>query len=322
MKVIESKSPPVGVVAGTVLTIGNFDGVHIGHQEILTVAKQIAAEKKAELIVMTFEPHPLAVLNPQKSPGILTPLALKKYLIAEFGVDCLFILKTSPELLKLSPRDFVEEFLVKRIQPSVVVEGEDFNFGAGRTGGIDTLKELAAGKGFVVSVVDPKEVKYLGGRIAKISSTMIRNMLSSGEVADAAVALGRPYRLIEKIIPGRGKGKRLGFPTVNMKTPQQIIPAEGVYAGFVEIAGSFERICTAEQKIPAAFSIGRASTYGAGHSLLVEAHLLMENVGPLCGKWMAMDFIKRIRGQIKFDGEMQLAEQIAKDCEIARAILA
>jgi len=321
MRTIETISGLEDIRKGCVLTIGNFDGVHTGHQEILTAAKKIAVEKKTESVVMTFEPHPLAVLHPQKSPSILTPLALKKYLIAEFGVDYLFVLKTNLEFLNLSPHDFMGEFLVNRIRPSVVVEGEDFNFGAERAGDIQTLKKLAAEKDFAVSVIDAKEVKYLTGRIAKISSTMIRDMLTSGEVADAAVALGRPYRLIEKIIPGRGKGKQLGFPTANMKTPPQIVPAEGVYAGFVEIGDSFEKICTAKEKIPAVFSIGRITTHGAGQPLLIEAHLLIEDVGSLYGKWMAMDFVKRIRGQIKFDGEAQLAGQIAKDCKRAKKIL-
>lgn len=322
MKIIETVSDLEKIEQGCVLTIGNFDGVHIGHQEILTAAKQTAADKKTESVVMTFEPHPLAVLNPEKNPGLLTPLALKKYLIAEFDVDYLCILQTNPELLSLSPHDFVEEFLVRRIRPIVAVEGEAFNFGAGRAGDINTLKGLAAERGFIVSTIYPREVKYLTGRIERISSTLIRDMLTNGEVDDAAVALGRPYRLIEKVVQGRGKGKQLGFPTANMKPPRQIVPAEGVYAGSVEIGESFEKICAAKEKIPAVFSIGRTSTYGAAQSLLVEAHLLIEDVGPLYGKWMAMDFVKRIRSQIKFESEIKLAKQIAKDCATAKEILA
>jgi riboflavin kinase/FMN adenylyltransferase len=200
-----------------VLTIGNFDGVHIGHQAILAAAKRTAVDRAAKLIVMTFEPHPLAILRPQSPPGILTPLILKKHLLAESGVDYLFVVESSPGLLRLSPADFIDKFLVENIQPAIAVEGEDFNFGAERIGGVDTLRQLGIEKGFEVSVVDSKEVKFLSGRTAKISSTMIRDMLKAGRVADAAVALGRPYRLVERIVPGRGKGKQLGFPTANMK---------------------------------------------------------------------------------------------------------
>ena len=306
---------------GYVLTIGNFDGVHIGHQAILSAAKRAAVDKAAKLIVMTFEPHPLAVLRPQSPPGILTPLALKKHLLAQFGVDYLFVVESGDGLLRLSPADFVNKFLVKDVQPYIVFEGEDFNFGAERVGGVDTLRQLGIKNGFEVCVIDSKEVKFMSGRIAKISSTMIRGMLEDGKVADAAVALGRPYRLIERVVPGRGKGKQIGFPTANMKRPRQIIPAEGVYAGFAEIADSFERLLSAKEKLPAVFSIGRSQTLGNDNPLTLEAHLLVENTGDLLGKWLAMDFVKYIRSQIKFNSEKELAEQIARDCKETKKIL-
>ena len=159
MKVIESESQLVDVAAGAVLTIGNFDGVHIGHQVILSAAKQTAVQRKSKLIAMTFEPHPLAVLHPQKKTGILTPLALKKYLLAEFGVDCLFVLKSTLELLGFRAADFVERFIVKGIRPSIIVEGEDFNFGSGREGSVHTLQKLTEAKGVEVIIVGPKKAK-------------------------------------------------------------------------------------------------------------------------------------------------------------------
>ena len=322
MRVIESESQLVDLAAGAVLTIGNFDGVHLGHQEILTAAKQTAVQRKSKLIVMTFEPHPLTILHPRKKTGILTPLALKKCLLAEFGVDCLFVLKSTLELLSLSPADFVEQFVVKNIQPDVVVEGESFNFGSGRTGSIHTLKKLGAEKSFEVSVIKAKEVKLSTGQAVEISSTIIRNMLGGGRVADAAVVLGRPYRLIGGVVPGHGKGKQLGFPTLNLEKPQQLIPAEGVYAGTVEIGNSEEEVCTAKEKVPAAFSIGRAETFGSDSPLAIEAHLLIDNTEQFIGRWMAMDFIELIRSQQKFETEKELSDQIAKDCKKAKEILA
>ena len=322
MKVIDSSTNLSDIPKGCVLTIGNFDGVHLGHQEILTAAERIAARKAVELIVMTFEPHPVAILQPQKTSGILTPLVLKKYLLAEFGVDCLCVLKSTRQLLQLSPQDFVEQFIVKNIQPSVVVEGESFNFGSGRTGGVHTLQKLGTEKGFEVSVIDAREVKLLTGQTAKVSSTIIRNMLESGGVADAAIALGRPYRLIGQVVPGHGKGKQLGFPTANLKPAQQIIPAEAVYAGFVQMGDSKEGVCPTKEKIPAALSIGRVETFGSDNPLAVEAHILTDDVGDLSGKWLAMDFIKRLRSQHKFETEKELSEQIAKDCKEAKQILA
>jgi len=249
-------------------------------------------------------------------------LALKKHLLAEFGVDCLFVVKSTVELLSLSPQDFVEQFIVKNIQPGVVVEGESFNFGCGRGGGVRTLQELGTEKGFDVSVVGAKEVELSTGRAVRVSSTIIRNMLESGRAADAAIALGRPYRLIGQVIPGCGKGKQLGFPTANLEPARQLVPAEGVYAGFVQIGDSEEEVCAAKEKVPAAFSIGRSETLGSDNPLAIEAHILTDDVGDLHGKWLAMDFIKRIRDQQKFETESQLSEQIAKDCEKAKQILA
>ena len=191
MKIIETTSglaELAKIKKGCVLTIGNFDGVHLGHRRILTAGKQTATKRQAQLVVMTFEPHPLAVLYPQKAPGILTPLALKKHLLAEFAVDCLFVSKSTPELLSLSAEDFVQRFLIENIQPDVVVEGESFNFGCGRDGSIQTLEKLGAEKGFEVSLIEAKEVKLSTGQTVKVSSTIIRDLLARGKVADAAVA--------------------------------------------------------------------------------------------------------------------------------------
>lgn len=325
MKIVEVTSGLTELAAvekGCVLTIGNFDGVHIGHQEILTAAKQTAAKRRTQLLVMTFEPHPLAVLNPQQKPDILTSLPFKKLLLAEAGADCLFIIKSTPWLLNLSPDDFVDQFIVKNIQPEVVVEGDSFNFGAGRVGNVQMLQKIGTGKGFLVSIIDPKEVQFSTGKMAKVSSTVIRNMLKSGDVADAALALSRPYRLLGQIVPGRGKGKQLGFPTANMGPPQQLVPVDGVYAGFAEIGDSEQDVCAATAKCPAALSIGRVETFGSDNPLAIEAHILHDHVGDLHGKWIAMDFIQRIRSQQKFDSEKDLAAQIAKDCKNANEILA
>jgi len=321
MKIVETTPGLKKIKKGCVLTIGNFDGVHIGHQEILTAAKKAASAKRAELIALTFEPHPVAILFPEKAPGVLTPLELKKHLLAECGVDCLIVLKDSQELLSLSPADFVERFLVRNIQPGAVVEGEDFNFGSGRTGNIHMLRNLGREKGFEVVVVAPKQTRLSIGHAVRVSSTIIRNLLESGKAADAAIALGRPYCLIGRVVPGHGRGRKLGFPTANLEPLRQIIPAEGVYAGRVVIADSEEQICLAEAKIPAVFSIGRLPTYGSSESQLIEAHLLVEDVGGLCGRWLAMDFVHYLRSQQKFNTLQELAKQIAKDCQEARQIL-
>lgn len=321
MRIMETVSALGEIEKGAVLTIGNFDGVHLGHQQILTAARKAAEKNQTELVAMTFEPHPVAVLHPEMTLGVLTPLVLKKHLLAKCGVNCLIVLRDNKELLNLSPEDFVNRFLVENIQPSVVVEGSDFNFGMERTGNIDKLRKLGATNCFEVSEIRPKQVKLSTGQTVRVSSTIIRYMLESGHVADACAAFGRPYRLVEQIIPGRGIGKKLGFPTLNMKKPQQIIPTEGVYAGFVYIGKTTEDVLACEDKIPAVYSIGQARTYGDEFPLLIEAHLLKENVGDLTGYFMAMDFIERIRSQHKFKTPEELSAQIVKDCIVARKIL-
>lgn len=321
MKTIESISELKNIKKGCVLTIGNFDGVHSGHQAILSAAKDLAAKNGSDTVAMTFEPHPVAILHPEKAPARLTPLPLKKHLLEQQNIDCLVILKDSVNLLKLSPADFVDKFLVKYIQPTIIVEGKTFNFGASRTGSIYTLIDLGKQKGFAVSVIPQREIKFSNGKSAKISSSLIRSLLAEGKVTDAAAALGRPYRLIGRIISGKGKGRHLGFPTLNMEKTDQLIPAEGVYAGFAEVGNNCEQVVKSQENLPAVFSIGRSETFGPEHSILIEAHLLIEGAARITGTWLAMDFLKYIRPQQKFASESDLADQIAKDCQLAENIL-
>ena len=321
MKIVETISTLSEVPEGCVLTIGNFDGVHLGHLEIIAAGRQMARERGVDLAAMTFEPHPVAVLYPERAPGVLTPLGMKKHWLAQSGVDLLIVLGGDPALLSLSPDDFASRFLVENIRPSVVVEGSDFNFGAGRAGNIETLQKLGSQQGFEVRVVAPKQIRLSTGQSVRVSSTMIRYMLESGHVADARAALGRPYRLLEQIIPGRGIGKKLGFPTLNMKRPGQVIPAEGVYAGFVRVGASEADVLSCDQMIPAAYSIGQARTYGDDFPLLIEAHILNEHVDAAVGKYMAMDFVERIRAQHKFKTPGELSKQIAADCAAAKEML-
>jgi riboflavin kinase/FMN adenylyltransferase len=321
MRIIEQIACLRDIKKGCVLTIGNFDGVHIGHRAILSTAKGIAGQKQTEIVVMTFQPHPLRILNPKKAPRPLISPALKEHLLSESGVGTLFTAKSEPELLNLSAEDFIERFIMKGIRPSVIVEGEDFNFGCKRTGSVHMLQKLVGAKGIDVVIVEPKKAKLADGRTVEVSSTAIRNMITKGNVVDAAILLGRPYRLIGNIVPGRGKGRQLGFPTLNLKKPEQIVPTEGVYAGLAEIGDSEAKVCSTKEKIPAAFSIGRAVTYDENQSLLIEAHLLTDNAEQFTGRWMAMDFANYIRPQRKFESLQALAAQIADDCAAARNIL-
>ncbi|MHC4573273.1 MAG: bifunctional riboflavin kinase/FAD synthetase [Planctomycetota bacterium] len=321
MRIIEELTGLDRPPTGCVLTVGNFDGVHLGHQEILAAAKKAAEKRQTQLCAMTFDPHPVAILKPEKSPGVLTPIRLKASLLDDSGVDCLIVLGSTPELLSLSAEDFVRRFLVDGIQPAVVIEGRDFNFGFRRGGNVEKLQHLGADKGFEVCIIEARKIKLSTAETVRVSSTMIRNLLEAGSVADAALALGRPYRLIGQVVPGHGKGKQLGFPTANLEPTRQIVPAEAVYAGFVQTGDTEDHVCRTHNKIPAALSIGRAQTLVADRPQLVEAHLLTENVPDLTGKWLAMDFLNHLRPQMKFQSEKQLAAQIERDCKTARNIL-
>lgn len=319
MKVLQFVDQLGQLEKGCVVTIGNFDGLHIGHQEILATAKRLAAKHKTELLAMTFDPHPAAVLHPEKSPDVLTPAPLKKHLLADCGVDSWLIIKTDKKVLALSAPDFIHKFVVEPITPVAMVEGEDFYFGSGRSGNIDLLRRLGPANDFDVNVVPAKQIEL--DQTIRVSSTMVRYMLTSGEVTDAATALGRAYKMIGKVVPGHGLGRKLGYPTLNMEKPGQLIPAEGVYAGFVNIADSYDNACCKNQNLPAAFSIGQARTFGDEHPLLIEAHLLIGSGKIPSGQYMAMDFIQHIRPQHKFSSPQDLIAQIAKDCKTAKDIL-
>jgi riboflavin kinase/FMN adenylyltransferase len=322
MKILSETDQIHGAPKSTVLTIGNFDGVHRGHQDILKAARQTADRLGVSLSLMTFDPHPATVLHPDRAPGVLTPLSLKAHLLESFRVDTLIVIQDSLRLLNLSPRDFVDTFLMARLAPKALVEGPNFTFGYGRSGTINTLRELGAQRGFDVIEVPFTQIQPRGeSRKLACSSSLVRQWLDQGQVAGAAEILTRPYRLIGKTIPGRGIGKTLGFPTANLGPSGQIIPSEGVYAGHVLVADTLEQVCQGTARRPAAFSIGRAKTFVTDHPLLLEAHLLESEVEDLSGKYMAMDFFQWIRGQQRFESRKALIDQIKQDCRKAREIL-
>lgn len=321
MKIFETTDSLEKIDGPLVLTIGNFDGLHLGHQRIISTAKAAASRyDTAGLAVMTFHPHPAAILHPQNAPRILTPPLLKQKLLAGAGVDFLIVIKDDYELLTLSPGDFIDKFLQRYIGPTEIVEGPNFNFGYGRSGNVETLKQLAEEGKFTVVIAETERVE-IDSVMTVCSSSGIRDLLDSGRVASAALMLGRNYRLIGKTVPGRGVGKRIGFPTANIEPLAQLVPAEGVYAGLVQVGDKPEDVCRPAAGMPAAFSIGRAKTFVTDHPMLIEAHLLDSEPPDLTDKWLAMDFVKRVRGQIRFDSREELKTQITDDCQQVKKIL-
>ncbi|HKQ48010.1 MAG TPA: bifunctional riboflavin kinase/FAD synthetase [Phycisphaerae bacterium] len=312
MKIYRGISSVDDSLRGAVLSVGNFDGVHLGHQRILRTAHALSRVSSAAVVAMTFEPHPIAILRPAESPPRLTPWEEKAHQLERVGVDAVIRLDTDWPLLSLSAEDFVRQILVKRIHPSYIVEGPNFGFGRGRAGNVETLQSLASKGGFQVRVVEPYRLAMPDGTHIIVSSTVVRGALATGDVEHAARCLGRPYALVGRVVHGAGAGKKLGFPTINLEVGDQLVPAEGVYAGWVEVAG---------MRRPAAISIGRRPTLTSGEEspLVIEAFVLDES-----GDWYAesarLELVERLRGQVRFDSREALTEQIGQDVERVRAM--
>lgn len=324
MQIIDNEQQIKQLPKGMVLTIGNFDGVHRGHQAILSESRRIARERGVPFAVMTFDPHPVALLQPEHAPGVLTPFAMKAVLLESMSVDTLIVIKDSLSLLNLSPQDFVDQFLMANLAPSVVVEGPDFNFGYGRSGDVETLRQLGSQRNFEVVEVPFTQITIRGegdDAAVRCSSTQVRQLLERGQVKQSSQILGRLYRLVGQTVKGRGVGTKIGYPTANIDPLGQIIPSEGVYAGYVVVGDSFDEVSFGGLRRPAAISIGRAKTFVTDHPLLLEAHLLENKVEDLRGKWLALDFMRFIRHQQRFESKDHLKAQIQKDTSRAELML-
>lgn len=293
----------------SVLTIGNFDGVHHGHQSILLRARQLANEFGTHVIAMTFEPHPVVILRPDRAPPILTPLEEKCRLLRLKGADGVIVVPVDRAFLDINAEEFVQDILIRRLAPKAIVEGGNFGFGHDRKGNTDMLRAFASQGGYIVEVVDAEDARMLDGSWKQISSGLIRDLLRGGDVATAARCMHRPYELLGGVIHGAGVGKSLGYPTINLETSGQLIPAEGVYAGTATIELSVSR---------AAISIGRRETFG-GQRLVVEAFLLDVD-GTFYDKPARIAFVRRLRDQQRFGSPDQLTAQIVKDVEQVRTI--
>jgi riboflavin kinase/FMN adenylyltransferase len=292
-----------------VLTIGNFDGVHLGHQAILAAGRRRADAARTRLVAMTFDPHPLAVLTPEHVPAMLTPLEEKLHQLERAGADVAVVVRSSVDLLKISAADFIAEVIVARFRPRAVVEGISFGFGRHREGNVESLQAATGRYGFEVEVVGPVRIALGGHPDTVISSSLVRQLLVSGTVDRAAICLGRPYALLGPVIHGVGRGVTLGFPTANIDPGRQLAPAQGVYAGRSIVDG---------KPYPAAISIGRNPTFG-GHELAVEAYLL-DFAGDLYGRSIRIEFLDWLRPQVKYESAEALHDQIARDVELTRKI--
>jgi riboflavin kinase / FMN adenylyltransferase len=291
---------------GAVLTIGNFDGVHLGHQRILSLAHALRADASGrEIVVATFEPHPLTVLRPEAAPPRLTPPDVKRELLAAAGVDRLVILPPTKDILNLTAAEFWE-LLRHRMRPSHIIEGHDFSFGKGRAGSIANLMEWSIGTGITVHEGSPREAALLDMQIVPVSSSLIRWLLSNGRARDAAICLGRPFAIHGAVIAGFQRGRTIGVPTANLKPDGQMLPADGVYAG---------RCAREGQTYAAAVSVGTMPTFN-GAARQVEAHLIGFS-GDLYGQDLRVELLDWLRDQQKFPGVTELKSQLARDIAAA-----
>lgn len=297
-------------VRGCVLTIGNFDGVHIGHQRILRTARSLGDQEGAAVVAMTFDPPPDIVLRPHDAPHRITPSKERIRLLLECGSDRVVIVLTDKQFLTTTPQDFIENILVARFAPKHVVEGQNFFFGHKRSGNVETLAEASGRGGFRLHVVDPVMLD-LGEGPTRISSTLIRSLILAGQIVEATRCLGRQFSLFGRVVTGTGRGRRLlGYPTLNLQTGEQVCPGDGVYAG---------KAVVGEQEYSAAVSIGENPTLG-GAGRTVEAYLL-DCEGDFRGQEVELRFTQRIGDQRRFESVDALKAQIAKDVKRAREIL-
>ncbi len=290
-----------------VLTIGNFDGVHRGHQALFEKVKEWAKKLNGQSVVMTFNPHPVEVLFPGKGPRFITSHERKLELIAASGVDAVIVIPFSREFSQISARGFVEDLLVGKIGVKALIVGHDYRFGHKREGDIDLLKQLGREFGFEVDTLDGIRV---GDKL--VSSTIIRQLIQKGQVVEANTLLGRPFEVIGPVVSGRKRGASLlGFPTANLRLPLQVSPSSGVYVVEVEMGGT---------RYAGAANIGTSPTFNNGEMSL-EVHIL-DFSRDIYGDTIIVRFLDRLRDEKKFSGPAELTEQIRKDVVKTREFFA
>jgi riboflavin kinase / FMN adenylyltransferase len=293
---------------GCVVTIGAYDGVHLGHRSLIGRVRSMAADLGCATAVVTFDRHPATVVRPESAPKLLTDLEQKLELLADLGVDYTLVLRFDEERSQEPAEDFVTTVLLGCLHTRAVAVGHDFKFGHGRKGNVELLQHMGSRLGFEVLGINLVPGPDGGGAV---SSTRIRQLLAEGQVETAAELLGRPHEVRGTVMHGDGRGRELGFPTANVAVPDDILlPADGIYAGWYERPDGDVQ--------PAAISLGRRPTFyeTAGASLL-EAYLL-DFDGNLYEERAKVSFVARLRGEVRFDSVDELVDQMTRDVSEAR----
>ncbi len=293
------------MATGSVVLIGVFDGVHKGHQLLLNRAKEIADGRN--IVALTFDPHPMQVLTPDRAPTLLTTLADRVELLKIHNADQVAVLKFSENFAAMAPADFVKDVLVGQLSASTIIVGKNFTYGHKAAGNIETLMEDGQNLGFTVDAQDLES-----GEGDVISSSRIRNLVTSGEVEEARKLLSRPHRLDGVVVHGEKRGREIGYPTANLgNIDGQTVPKDGVYAGWLTVGINYW---------PAAISIGTNPTFAGDRARQVEAYALDQEGLDLYDKNASIEFGWRLRDTLKFDGLEPLLVQMKLDCDQARSL--
>ena len=305
MHIIRHLEQLPAVARGGAMAIGNFDGVHLGHRRIVERLLERAREVDGPAVVFTFDPHPVRLLRPSESPPPLTWTERKAQLLKELGVDWIVAYPTDWRLLQLTAQQFFDEIVVSSIDAKAMVEGPNFYFGHNREGTIERLAEMTRAAGLTLDIVRPVELE--GGQL--VSSSLIRRLISDGDVATAATMLTEPYRIRGMVTHGAGRGATIGFPTANLEAIDTLLPAIGVYAGRASLSG---------KPVGAAINIGPNPTFGE-HACKVEVHLIDRDES-LYGEPLEVEFLSKLRDVRPFGSKDELVSQLREDVARAREI--
>lgn len=304
MKVLRGFDDDAASFQNGFVSIGNFDGVHRGHQSMIAALTARAAQHGAPAVIFTFDPHPIALLRPGQSPPPLSTTERKVELLAEHGVDCAVVYPTDQELLSLSPREFFDRIVVGQLQARGLVEGPNFFFGHNRAGNIETLRGFCGTAGRELEIVPPVTV---GNHL--VSSTEIRRLITEGRLREAADLLGYTYRISGTVVRGAERGRTIGFPTANLEGIRTVVPRDGVYAGRARVENNW---------FAAGINVGLSPTF-ADQERKIEAHLI-DFSGDLYGSRLALEFFDRLRDTVRFESAVALKAQLATDILQARAL--
>jgi riboflavin kinase/FMN adenylyltransferase len=297
----------------SVVTLGNFDGVHRGHRAVLGAVVERARATGARAVAVTFEPHPVAVLHPERAPQIITGPDHRLSLLEATGLDAVLVMEFTRELASWTPEHFVRTVFVEVLGARVVVVGRDTRFGVRNSGDVNTLRDLGSQHGFEVLTMDD-----LGGDV-RWSSSRVRELVTAGDVRAAAEILGRPHRVSGTVVHGDHRGRELGYPTANLEpVPSGLVPADGVYAGWLLRPGLSPD--DPDHTMPAAVSVGTNPTFD-GTQRRVEAYVLDRTDLDLYGESVVLEFVERLRATERYGSVEALLDQMAQDVERSRQVL-